>query len=69
MLALGHQFVFKALRSLDCCSDAAHTQVHTHRCSLRDRSTQRCVFIIQMIHTLPQWNTAFIVLADQLDGQ
>lgn len=28
MLAWGHQFVFKALISPDCCTDATHTHAH-----------------------------------------
>lgn len=67
MLALRHQFVFEALISSDCCTDAPPT--HTHKFSLRDQSTHRLVFIIQMIHKPPQWNCAFIVSADHLDRQ
>lgn len=45
MLALGHQFVFKALRSLDCCSDAAHTYTHTRTQMLTEGSvhTKMCL--------------------------
>lgn len=56
MLAPGHQFVqFAALMP--------------HKCSQGHQSTQRLVFIIQMIHALPQWKCAFIVSADQVDRQ
>lgn len=43
MLALGHQFVFKALISPDCCIDATHTHTNTQMLTEGSVHTKACL--------------------------